>query len=58
MATPDNVISQQPPHVIGEAEEPGKVVPFEKAPEVFRRGLIGPLGVLADGGTCAVRIVG
>ena len=42
----------------GEAEEPGKVVPFEKAPEVFRRGLVGPLGVLADGGTCAVRIVG
>nr|VWO99334.1 Septin-type G domain-containing protein [Ganoderma boninense] len=42
----------------GESQEPGKIVPFEKAPEVFRRGIIGPLGVLADGGTCAVRIVG
>ncbi|TBU50525.1 hypothetical protein BD309DRAFT_945172 [Dichomitus squalens] len=42
----------------GEEEEAGKVVPFEKAAEVFRRGIVGPLGVLADGGTCAVRIVG
>ncbi|RPD62063.1 hypothetical protein L226DRAFT_545971 [Lentinus tigrinus ALCF2SS1-7] len=41
----------------GEPDE-GKVVPFERAPEVFRRGLVGPQGVLADGGTCAVRIVG
>ncbi|KAI0352720.1 hypothetical protein OH77DRAFT_1408564 [Trametes cingulata] len=39
-------------------EEEGKVVPFERAPEVFRRGVVGPLGVLADGGTCAIRIVG
>ncbi|KAI0643675.1 hypothetical protein C8Q79DRAFT_915017 [Trametes meyenii] len=38
--------------------EEGKVVPFERAPEVFRRGVVGPLGVLADGGTCAVKIVG
>ncbi|KAI1793028.1 hypothetical protein LXA43DRAFT_886421 [Ganoderma leucocontextum] len=42
----------------GEAEEAGKIVLFETAPEVFRRGVVGPLGVLADGGTCAVRIVG
>ncbi|KAI0829313.1 hypothetical protein BC628DRAFT_1315119 [Trametes gibbosa] len=41
----------------GQGKEEGKVVPFERAPEVFRRGVVGPLGVLADGGTCAVRIV-
>ncbi|KAI0637678.1 hypothetical protein C8Q77DRAFT_1047354 [Trametes polyzona] len=41
----------------GAGAEEGKVVPFERAPEVFRRGVVGPLGVLADGGTCAVRIV-
>ncbi|KAH9894116.1 hypothetical protein C8Q73DRAFT_647191 [Cubamyces lactineus] len=37
--------------------EEGKIVPFERAPEVFRRGVAGPLSVLADGGTCAVKIV-
>ena len=42
----------------GELEEAGKIVLFEKAAEVFRRGIVGPLGVLADGGTCTVRIVG
>ncbi|KAI8984976.1 hypothetical protein BD414DRAFT_529595 [Trametes punicea] len=44
-------------HVVVSASEEGKVVPFERAPEVFRRGVVGPLGVLADGGTCAVKIV-
>ena len=34
-----------------------KMVPFDKAPEVFRRGAEGPVGVLKDGGTCVVRIV-
>ncbi|OSD01779.1 hypothetical protein PYCCODRAFT_1368673 [Trametes coccinea BRFM310] len=43
--------------VVAAAPEEGKVVPFERAPEVFRRGVAGPLGVLADGGTCAVKIV-
>ncbi|KAL1939747.1 hypothetical protein VTO73DRAFT_9780 [Trametes versicolor] len=36
--------------------EESKIVPFERAPEVFRRGVVGPLGVLADGGSCAVKI--
>ena len=45
------------PDGAGEPDE-GKVVPFERAPEVFRRGVVGPQGVLAEGGTCAVRIVG
>jgi hypothetical protein len=35
----------------------GKTVPFDKAPEVFRRGADGPVGLLKDGGTCVVRIV-
>ncbi|KAI0775470.1 hypothetical protein BC629DRAFT_1527565 [Irpex lacteus] len=35
----------------------GKSVPFDKAPEVFRRGAEGPVGLLKDGGTCVVRIV-
>ncbi|KAI0346976.1 hypothetical protein BDW22DRAFT_1351308 [Trametopsis cervina] len=35
----------------------GKSVPFDKAPEVFRRGGEGPVGVLKDGGTCVVKIV-
>ncbi|KAI0751235.1 hypothetical protein C8Q80DRAFT_560107 [Daedaleopsis nitida] len=49
----------RPPGLAGESEsDEGKVVPFERAPEVFRRGVAGPLGVLAEGGTCAVRIVG
>ena len=48
----------RPPCAGAEGEpDPGKVVPFERAPEVFRRGLVGPLGLLADGGTCVVRIV-
>ncbi|KAI0699853.1 hypothetical protein BC835DRAFT_508071 [Cytidiella melzeri] len=34
-----------------------KSVPFDKAPEVFRRGADGPVGLLRDGGTCVVRIV-
>lgn len=34
-----------------------KSVPFDKAPEVFRRGAEGPVGLLKDGGTCVVRIV-
>ncbi|KAI0366431.1 hypothetical protein BV20DRAFT_1038386 [Pilatotrama ljubarskyi] len=42
----------------GGGEDEGKIVPFERSPEVFRRGVVGPLGVLADGGTCAIRIVG
>ncbi|KAI0772526.1 hypothetical protein BD413DRAFT_623744 [Trametes elegans] len=41
----------------GTGPDEGKVVPFERAPEVFRRGIVVPLGVLADGGTCAVKIV-
>ena len=49
----------RPPGVAGEGEgDEGKVVPFERAPEVFRRGVAGPRGPLAEGGTCAVRIVG
>lgn len=51
----------RPPGVAGASEgegEEGRVVPFERAPEVFRRGVAGPQGVLAEGGTCAVRIVG
>ena len=48
----------RPPCAGAEGEpDPGKVVPFERAPEVFRRGLVGPLGLLADGGTCVVRLV-
>ncbi|KAH9853945.1 hypothetical protein C2E23DRAFT_727655 [Lenzites betulinus] len=54
-----------PPTTAGDAQaqaqtqgqEEDKIVPFERAPEVFRRGVVGALGVLADGGTCAVRIV-
>ena len=48
------------PPCVGADGEPdvGRVVPFERAPEVFRRGVVGPLGALADGGTCVVRIVG
>ncbi|KAI0092524.1 hypothetical protein BDY19DRAFT_490111 [Irpex rosettiformis] len=38
-------------------EDVGKSVPFDKAPEVFRRGAEGPVGVLKEGGTCVVRIV-
>ncbi|KAH9950049.1 hypothetical protein B0H21DRAFT_687479 [Amylocystis lapponica] len=38
--------------------EEGRVVPFERAPEVFRRDLAGPRGVLKDGGTCVVKIGG
>ncbi|EED84416.1 predicted protein [Postia placenta Mad-698-R] len=43
---------------LGSAEDGGeeRVVPFEDAPEVFRRGAEGPVGVLKDGGTCAVKI--
>ncbi|GBE79129.1 hypothetical protein SCP_0203260 [Sparassis crispa] len=33
-----------------------KVLPLERAPEVFRRDAAGPLGVLKDGGTCVVKI--
>ena len=49
----------RPPCVRPDGEpEQGKVVPFERAPEVFRRGVVGPMGALAEGGTCVVRIVG
>jgi len=36
----------------------GRVVPFERAPEVFRRDLTGPRGLLKDGGTCVIKIGG
>ncbi|OCH95889.1 hypothetical protein OBBRIDRAFT_442048 [Obba rivulosa] len=39
----------------GEDDE-GKVLPFEKAPEAFRRDMLGPHGILKDGGTCVVKI--
>lgn len=41
-----------------QCEEESKVVPFERAPEVFRRDLHGPRGLLKDGGACIVKIVG
>ena len=34
-----------------------RVVPFDKAPELFRRDGDGPVGPLKDGGTCVVRII-
>lgn len=43
---------------VGDNEgESSKSVPFDKAPEVFRRDADGPVGLLKDGGTCVVRIV-
>lgn len=41
---------------IGDSAE--KVVPFEKSPSVFRRNAAGPVGLMKDGGTCSVKIVG
>ena len=35
-----------------------KVVLFERSPEVFRRNATGPVGLLASGGTCVVKIAG
>lgn len=35
----------------------GRVVPFDKAPEVFRRDGDGSVGVLRDGGTCIVKVI-
>ncbi|KAI0075398.1 hypothetical protein K474DRAFT_1396052 [Panus rudis PR-1116 ss-1] len=45
---------------IGDEEDAknSRVVLFEKAPEVFRRNAAGPVGLLEDGGTCVVKIVG
>ena len=43
---------------IGDEVDGPKVVPFDKAPEVFRRNAEGPVGLLKDGGTCVVRVVG
>lgn len=42
----------------GEAGTGGKVVLFEQSPEVFRRNATGPVGLLASGGTCVVKIAG
>lgn len=44
---------------VGESNDDSvsRVVPFDKAPEVFRRDGDGPVGPLRDGGTCVVRIV-
>ena len=39
-------------------DEENKIVPFERAPEVFRRDLNGPRGPLKDGGACVIKIVG
>ena len=38
-------------------DEGPRVVPFDKAPEIFRRDGDGPVGPLKDGGTCVVRII-
>jgi len=40
----------------GEEGEEDRIVPFEQAPEAFRRDANGPKGVLKDGGTCVVKI--
>ncbi|KZT12641.1 uncharacterized protein LAESUDRAFT_733278 [Laetiporus sulphureus 93-53] len=42
----------------GQGEDDERVVPFERAPEVFRRDAVGPRGVLKDGGTCVIKIGG
>jgi hypothetical protein len=46
------------PWVGGGSDENGpRVVPFDKAPEVFRRDGDGPVGPLKDGGTCVIKLV-
>ncbi|KAI0786474.1 hypothetical protein C8Q75DRAFT_275767 [Abortiporus biennis] len=40
----------------GEDDGSGKIVSFDKCPEVFRRDSAGPVGILKDGGTCVVKI--
>ncbi|KAL4241325.1 hypothetical protein ABKN59_000082 [Abortiporus biennis] len=40
----------------GEDGGSGKIVSFDKCPEVFRRDSAGPVGILKDGGTCVVKI--
>lgn len=41
---------------VGADEDEDRVVTFERAPEAFRRDAYGPRGVLADAGTCVVKI--
>lgn len=43
---------------IGDDEDGLKIVPFDKAPELFRRHGDSPVGMLKDGGTCVVRVAG
>ena len=43
---------------IGDEIDGEKVVPFDKAPEVFRRHGESPVGLLKDGGTCVVKLDG